>query len=368
MFSLVYVLCALSFSDSLNRVPSRLLLRAGNTVAIEPSLDLSMEDVHQYLEFLSHNQVGQKRTFGPIGTSLLHQRRHSILLLLDADLKSDITKFQTALEIQPRNRQFMKFSRSIYEHSYTLSSVYINETVISQFAEAVHGTQDKDTLTIDGVTFSASVPSEAKFLDDIRKLATLPEFAKELRSIRYAASIELTLISTMHLPEEKQAAARAILLKLAEETIAALDNQNKFIIATIFTDFSDHKTYHPYSYEHPRPATIQDSAQIVTARFNRPIRTDAFLEKLHPTLKRAMKKPNDEDDTTESHVQYVIGPPRTITGRPGFHFFFWTILFLFIALIVVSVLMWNMKTFEDPLIYNTEYVPEPDSAALGEDD
>ena len=80
-----------------------------------------------------------------------------------------------------------------------------------------------------------------------------------------------------------------------------------------------------------------------------------------PSFKAARK--NDDDQPTESSE---IGYPAPIVGSAGFHLFFWSILLLFVAFIAVSVLMWNMKTFEDPLIYFTEYVLDSDDTIMEE--
>lgn len=369
MFLSVCFLFTLLVSSLPTRIPSKFSVVGGKAISVDKSVSLDINDVNAFLENLARGQWADRRTFGSIEMPLLNTRPYTLMFLLDTDSKVLTNNNDNLINIDCKNSQFMKFSRKVYDNSYTLASIKVNESHLGMVASAVNGRVIDQGISINGVSFSLQEPSESRFIDDIRRIISISGSLAQFEELRTRGAIELTLVSTYSLPEEKKEIARSTLKALVESIQKQYDCNSNWIVAIIYTNFDAHETYNPSSYEHPLSTQLSNDEGIVSARFARPIHPMEYFKQFRPNYKNKNKKNSNiisieriNDDNT--HKQYEIGPPREIKGDANFQFIFWTFVFLIVCLIVVSILMWNMKTFEDPLIYYTEYVLDADSTIM----
>jgi hypothetical protein len=280
---------------------------------------------------------------------LLHRRYFSLIVLLDSD--SGSAPIEGASFSSPIPKAIPVLDRHIIDRSYTLSPSLVTPADLEALATTVNGKVTDNRLSIDGIEFSLNSIAEERFLDDLRRAQAIVPKLSDLEAIRpEGAVVQLSLASTSRLSREKRSLARRLLAQAVYSAASELADRHSFIVSVIETDISAF----PRLPLPPRdPSRLSTSLDVVTSRYLQPIQRIDFRKRHSLAAKHMLGA-----DPTE------VGKPRAVVGDALFHLEFWTIILLVILLAWVSAEMWNIKVDQDPEIYYTGYIPDPDSSVM----
>lgn len=335
---------------------------------MNPAKDMTMNDLHLFIANLAGDKLNGRRTFGPLSLSVLNTRRYKLVILLDTDLKNDPSHLSEAIKITSTKDLYMRFPKTIIDRAYTIATTRVTKERLAELSQLVNGTLIDQGIVINGVTFSTTDVAEERFLDDLLRMYALKSQLSSFEEQKPLGGImQMTLISPFDLAPEKMAFARKLLFDLVKATSEDASLTEKWLVSVIHTDFVDSATFNPVAYSHARFAKMAPSMEIVTSRFGETLASQKKIEAMHLSSSSEGNGEKAKHTLGEKENLAPIGLPRKIEGNPLFHFMFWTIVFMIAVLIWVSIAMWNMKTYEDPLLMFTEYVLDQDSSIMEDD-